>query len=106
MSKRFALITDGVVSNIVEQEVTPPAVFNPVESNTAQIGDLFDGTSFSKPAEQPPEPLAGNALVLSQIAAIESQITARRIRESVLGVDGGWLSDADARIVALRASLA
>jgi hypothetical protein len=40
-----------------------------------------------------------------QIAALESAITPRRIREAVLGIDGGWLIDADAQIAALRAQL-
>lgn len=43
--------------------------------------------------------------VLQQILALESQQTPRRIREAVLGVDGGWLANLDAQIAALRAQL-
>jgi hypothetical protein len=50
-------------------------------------------------------PLAGNALVLSQIAGIEATITPRRLREGALNTDGGWLKDVDAQIGALRSVL-
>jgi hypothetical protein len=36
------------------------------------------------------------------ISKIESQITPRRLREAVLGTDGGWLANAEAQIAALR----
>lgn len=49
MAKRYALITDGVVTNIVEQDELPPTEFNPVETPDAQIGDSFDGALFIKP---------------------------------------------------------
>ena len=43
--------------------------------------------------------------VHDQIAALESTITPRRIREAVLGSDSGWLANMAAQIVALRAQL-
>lgn len=49
MFKRYAFITDGKVTNIVEQEDFPPEEFNPIESAIAQIGDSFDGVTFVKP---------------------------------------------------------
>lgn len=49
MFKRYALINNGIVTNIVEQADAPPAEFNPVESLDAQIGDAYDGTAFIKP---------------------------------------------------------
>lgn len=43
--------------------------------------------------------------LLHQIAFLESQVTSRRVREAVLGVDNGWLKDLDAQILALRSQL-
>lgn len=39
-----------------------------------------------------------------KIIDIESSITPRRVREAVLGIDGGWLAARDAEIAALRSS--
>lgn len=56
MLKRYALITDGVVTNIVEQDTVPPTDFSPVESAIAKIGDTYDGASFiSAPIPAQPE---------------------------------------------------
>ncbi len=43
--------------------------------------------------------------VAQQIAMIEATITQRRLREALLGVDGGWLAAADAQIAELRKQL-
>lgn len=40
-----------------------------------------------------------------QIKIIEAQITPRRLREAVLGTDGGWLEAKNAEIQKLRESL-
>jgi hypothetical protein len=42
---------------------------------------------------------------MEQILALEAQITPRRMREALLGTDGGWLADVNAEIAALRVSL-
>ena len=41
---------------------------------------------------------------LEKITIIESSITPRRIREAVLGIDGGWLNEQEAAIKELRAT--
>jgi hypothetical protein len=53
------------------------------------------------PVDRPDPSMA----IIEQIAALESQVTDRRIREAVLGVDGGWLKEQDAKISALREHL-
>lgn len=61
-----------------------------------------------KLTEMPDAPAATehpNAAVYREISAIEATITPRRLREAVVGTDGGWLADADARIAALRSKL-
>ena len=37
-----------------------------------------------------------------KIFKLEKSITPRRIRESILKIDGGWLADVDLKITALR----
>lgn len=49
--------------------------------------------------------LERRAEVLAQIAELEDQITPRRMREAVLGTDGGFMRDLEAKISRLRASL-
>lgn len=39
------------------------------------------------------------------IKMLEAQQTTRRIREAVLGIDGGWLANLNTQIAALRAQL-
>lgn len=45
------------------------------------------------------------AVLQSQIWALESSVTARRMREAALGTDEGWLKAVDDKIAALRAKL-
>lgn len=40
-----------------------------------------------------------------EIARLEATVTPRRLREAVLGIDGGWLANLNSQIAALRASL-
>lgn len=42
---------------------------------------------------------------LAQIAALEAQVTPRRIREAVLSGDSSFIADIDAQIAAIRATL-
>lgn len=51
-----------------------------------------------------PEPSA-NDLLKAQIETLESSVTERRLREAVLGVDGGWLANLEAQIDVLRGQL-
>lgn len=43
--------------------------------------------------------------VINEIQKLESLVTPRRIREAVLGIDGGWLADIEARISTMRKQL-
>jgi hypothetical protein len=51
------------------------------------------------------EAAAPDPAVVNQIAALEASITPRRIREAVLGTDGGWLANQEALIAAERSKL-
>lgn len=52
-----------------------------------------------------PDHIAVKNAILSQIYAIESSITSRRMREAMLGTDKGWLAAADEKIAELRKTL-
>tara|TARA_R100000365_G_C2748574_1_gene80564 strand:- start:11494 stop:11781 length:288 start_codon:yes stop_codon:yes gene_type:complete len=51
-----------------------------------------------------PQPSSAD-LIKQKIATLEATVTPRRIREAVLGIDGGWLADLNEQIAALRAQL-
>ena len=52
MTKAYARIVDGVVTNVEIWGETPPATpgITFVESDTAALGDLWDGDEFTRPA--------------------------------------------------------
>lgn len=57
-------------------------------------------------ASQTPIPeIDHNTIIKEQIAALESTMTERRIREAVLGIDNGWLANLNAQISVLRSQL-
>lgn len=46
-----------------------------------------------------------NLEIKHQMDLLESHITPRRLREAILGVDGGWLATADSQIAHVREQL-
>jgi hypothetical protein len=48
---------------------------------------------------------AQNLTIKQQIMMLEATITPRRLRESLLGIDNGWMKNLNDQIVALRANL-
>lgn len=66
--------------------------------------DVGNDETYSETQPGPIEPTA-NQLVISQIAELEATVTDRRVREAVLGVDGGWLKSLNDQIAGLRAKL-
>jgi hypothetical protein len=83
-------------------ELEPPAE---VEGKTRHfVGGQWVYQDIAQPqTPPPPPPLEGDALLAFQISALEATITARRLREAILGIDKGWLTDKNARIASLRA---
>lgn len=63
--------------------------------------DWLVGGNMPALADQP----SAADLIKKQIADLEATVTPRRIREAVLGTDGGWLAALNAQIVTLRAKL-
>ena len=55
-------------------------------------------------AAQVPVPTP-NDLLKQQITALEAQVTERRTREAVLGIDNGWLKGINDQIATLRTQL-
>lgn len=78
MLKRTAIIVDGVVVNVTDSTtLIHPDGLLMVYSDTVEIGDLWDGTTFSKPTTPVNE--AANATkeeLLAQLQEIQAQITA------------------------------
>jgi len=68
-------------------------------------GKRISADADGKPILTDPDPLTPNQITISQIVALESTVTERRIRESVLGIDDGWLQSLNDKIVALRVDL-
>lgn len=76
---RAAIIENGIVINIAETEPDFAAEQGWVLSNVAQIGDLWDGETFTsppapEPAPAPPPPTKEE--LLAQLQALQAQITA------------------------------
>lgn len=61
---------------------------------------LIKGEWVDPTPEKTPEEKA-----LSEIARLEGEVTPRRMREAVLGTDGGWLENQESLIAAERAKL-
>lgn len=61
-------------------------------------------TASMKPYTPPAE--APEPSTKEKIEALEASVTARRLREAILGIDDGWLADIDRRISALRGGAA
>lgn len=51
------------------------------------------------------ERLTAQQVIFEEIARLESEVTPRRMREAVLGTDGGWLANQEALIAAERSKL-
>ena len=91
---------------------TPPSgavkigqdLYNELLANQAQ-GKAIVPASNGYPISSADSDLTADDLIKQQILELESQQTPRRIREAVLGVDGGWLAGIEAQIEALRSQL-
>ena len=59
-----------------------------------------------RPIPKVPPPSTTEQIAMAEIIALESEITPRRQREAILGVDNGWLANQDAAIADLRKKLA
>ena len=51
------------------------------------------------------ERLTARAVIVNKIVALENEISARRIREAILGTDNDWLKKKEAEIAAERGKL-
>lgn len=96
-----ALVLNGKVVDIAEDEFPVHESMIWVNCiNTVQVGWSYVGNEFLPP-ETPPLP---NPILL-QIVELENQVTPRRLREAVLGIDNGWLEDIKEQIEVLRGQL-
>ena len=82
MTKRYALIENGLVANVILADPAFAAAVGAIPcSDTAGPGWLYDGATFSEPPP-PPEPVAPPAptkeQLLAQLAALQAQIVAMK----------------------------
>lgn len=75
MIVRFAIVENGVCTNISEAEEAFGIFMGWIPSETAQMGDLWDGTSFTTPPPPIPTLEEYNTLLKNYIAL--RAITAR-----------------------------
>lgn len=76
-------------------------------------GDTYDGLVWHDTTTKPTIAeieliwpiVLNNQEKTSSILQLEQQITPRRQREAILGIDNGWLANIDAQIAGLRAQL-
>lgn len=66
--------------------------------------DLISITEAEANAIRFPAP-TDRQLIEDQIKNLEFAVTERRMREAILGTDGGWLKNLDAQIANLRAQM-
>lgn len=98
-----ALILDDKVIEVAEKEF-------PVHESMVWVNCLNNvqaGWTYIKKEFKPPviEISAPVNPILLEIVALENQITNRRLREAVLGIDGGWLFNINEQIKNLRGQL-
>ena len=55
--------------------------------------------------DQPTQTPTPAQITIAKIAALESSVNDRRLREAVLGIDGGWLKALNDQVSELRAQL-
>ena len=76
---RAAIIENGIVINVAETEPDFAAEQGWVLSDVAQIGDLWDGETFTSPPAPepaPPPPPPTKEELLAQLQALQAQIIA------------------------------
>lgn len=82
---RAAIIENGIVVNIAEADADFAAAQGWIVSDTASIGDTWDGLEFAKPPAPP--------------APVPASVTRRQAREALLNV--GLLDDVDMAIAGI-----
>jgi hypothetical protein len=76
---RAAIIENGIVINVAETDSNFATEQGWVLSDTAQIGDLWDGATFTSPPVSEPEPEPAPPTkedLLAQLQALQAQIEA------------------------------
>lgn len=101
---RIAYIKNGIVENVVMGDQSLEDGVNYIASDIAKIGDTYSAGVFTSPVVA--DTRTPNEIVMSQIVELEASITVRRLREATLTAAGKtWLTNVDAQIATLRATL-
>jgi hypothetical protein len=68
-------------------------------------GKVISGDAEGRPILIDQAAPSGQAVAMAAIMALEATVTQRRLRDAILGTDGGWLKDVEAKISVLRSKL-
>lgn len=72
---KYAIIKNGKVDNVIEADQAFADSVGAIAAGTGAIGDLWNGTVFSKPPQDlDAKKLAANALIIEQLAATDLTI--------------------------------
>ncbi len=108
---KYSATTGGFYTEKIHGKKIPG---DAVEVSLEEYAALFNAQAAGKrivsdhegnPVSIDPPALSGDAVVLAQITALEASISVRRIREAIVGTDGGWLVTLNSQIVDLRKHL-
>ncbi len=95
----FAYSNDGSMRSIDPGMEQPGEVLFAEIPTDDQLESAFPGYKAAKGVRD------NNSAILAQIQTLEAAQTMRRMREAIAGTDGGWLSNLESQIAALRAQL-
>lgn len=97
MSERVFVKSDGKLIGVyidTPEDFVPPAGATEVPTAPTDGRQKWDGEKWIALDEA--------TAAKDTILVLEAQITPRRLREAVLGADGGWLLEQEAKIAKLR----
>ncbi|WP_435018509.1 hypothetical protein TA3x_000483 [Tundrisphaera sp. TA3] len=101
----FSKATGGFYRDDIHSEIPGDRVEITEEQHLALLKANSEGKVIRGDEEGFPvavEPAKRPKTTRQQIAELEAAITPRRMREAVMGTDGGWLKAQEGKIAALR----
>ena len=86
---RYALIAAGVVVNVIEADAAFAALVGAVAGGGAEIGDAWDGHTFTRPAPSPAPVPASVSMAQARIALSRAGISEAAVDAVIAGMPSG-----------------